>query len=255
MIASNIFPIPVSPSDTARFGEGRTSPTSKHAAPREQLGPSTRACDTIPDMTPPSATADAVVPRSEDALLVERVKAGDHLAFERLVVKHSNWLFVYVFNMTLNSADTEDILQDIWARIHVALERFRGQSEFSTWLRSIAHNMTLNFLKKRKLRTMVSLDEPSPESEQTVLDRISSGSSPDEEAGRSDLRARLDAALRELSAEHRSVVTMFDVQGMAHAEIAAILGISEGTVRSRLFYAHRHLQSLLSDIHSTYSAK
>jgi RNA polymerase sigma-70 factor (ECF subfamily) len=157
--------------------------------------------------------------------------------------------------MTLNPADTEDVLQDIWARIHVALDRFRGQSEFGTWLRSIAHNMTLNFLKKRKLRTMVSLDEPHADSDQTILDRVSAGSSPDEEAGRTDLRKRLDAALRELSSEHRAVVTMFDIQGMAHAEIASILGISEGTVRSRLFYAHRQLQGLLGDIHSSYSAK
>jgi RNA polymerase sigma-70 factor (ECF subfamily) len=206
-------------------------------------------------MTVTSAQPDAVPAKSEDALLVDRVKAGDPRAFEHLVTKHSNWLFVYIFNMTLNSADTEDVLQDIWARIHIALERFRGQSEFGTWLRSIAHNMTLNFLKKRKLRTMVSLDEPNPDSEQTILDRVSSGSSPDEEAGRTDLRNRLDAALRELSSEHRAVVTMFDIQGMAHAEIANILGISEGTVRSRLFYAHRQLQGLLGDIHSSYSAK
>jgi len=206
-------------------------------------------------MTVTTAQPDDGTARSEDSLLVARVKTGDTKAFERLVAKHSNWLFVYVFNMTLNPADTEDVLQDVWARIHVALERFRGQSEFGTWLRSIAHNMTLNFLKKRKLRTMVSLDEPNPDSEQTILDRVSAGSSPDEEAGRTDLRKRLDAALHELSAEHRAVVTMFDIQGMAHAEIASILGISEGTVRSRLFYAHRQLQGLLGDIHSSYSAK
>lgn len=255
MIASQPCPIPLSPSDTAHFGPGRTSPASKNPSSREHLRPNPRNCVSLPDMTVTTAHPNAGSARSEDALLVDRVKTGDSLAFERLVTKHSNWLFVYVFNMTLNPADTEDVLQDIWARIHTALERFRGQSEFSTWLRSIAHNMTLNFLKKRKLRTMVSLDEPNPDSEQTILDRISSGSSPDEEAGRADLRKRLDAALRELSAEHRAVVTMFDIQGMAHAEIADILGISEGTVRSRLFYAHRQLQGLLSDIHSSYVAK
>ena len=255
VMMSQICPIPLSPVDTARFGEDRSSPASKNPSAREQLGPDARRYDSLQGMSASTAQPDAGTNRSEDAILVDRVKAGDNRAFEGLVTKHSNWLFVYVFNMTLNPADTEDVLQDIWARIHIALERFRGQSEFSTWLRSIAHNMTLNFLKKRKLRTMVSLDEPRNESDQTILDRISSGSSPDEEAGRSDLRERLDAALRELSSEHRAVVTMFDVQGMAHAEIAEILGISEGTVRSRLFYAHRQLQGLLGDIHSSYSQK
>jgi RNA polymerase sigma-70 factor (ECF subfamily) len=72
---------------------------------------------------------------------------------------------------------------------------------------------------------------------------------PRTEAGITELQARLSEALGKLSGEHRAVVTMFDIQGMAHAEIGKILGVSEGTVRSRLFYAHRQLQGFLSDLH------
>jgi RNA polymerase sigma-70 factor (ECF subfamily) len=69
------------------------------------------------------------------------------------------------------------------------------------------------------------------------------------EADLSELQQRLNEAMMKLSYEHRTVVTMFDIQGMPHAEISKILGISEGTVRSRLFYAHRQLQTYLEEFH------
>jgi RNA polymerase sigma-70 factor (ECF subfamily) len=73
------------------------------------------------------------------------------------------------------------------------------------------------------------------------------GGDPRDDANLSELQQRLNEALQKLSHEHRAVVTMFDIQGMPHAEIAKILGISEGTVRSRLFYAHRQLQNYLQE--------
>jgi RNA polymerase sigma-70 factor (ECF subfamily) len=72
---------------------------------------------------------------------------------------------------------------------------------------------------------------------------------PSREANLHELQKRLNEAMQKLSLDHRTVVTMFDIQGMPHAEIAKILGISEGTVRSRLFYAHRQLQNFLEDFH------
>lgn len=74
-----------------------------------------------------------------------------------------------------------------------------------------------------------------------------SKSDPVREANISELQERLNMAMQQLSEDHRAAVTMFDIQGMPHAEIAKILGVSEGTVRSRLFYAHRHLQTFLDD--------
>jgi RNA polymerase sigma factor (sigma-70 family) len=73
------------------------------------------------------------------------------------------------------------------------------------------------------------------------------GGDPRQDANIAELQQRLNEALQKLSHEHRAVVTMFDIQGMPHAEIAKILGISEGTVRSRLFYAHRQLQNYLEE--------
>jgi RNA polymerase sigma-70 factor (ECF subfamily) len=110
--------------------------------------------------------------------------------------------------------------------------------------------MTINFLKKRGRRHHMSLDDVDSgiQHDKEFLE-LTSTSSPVREADLSELQKRLNEALQKLSPDHRAVVTMFDIQGMPHAEIAKIMGVSEGTVRSRLFYAHRQLQNFLSEFH------
>lgn len=183
-----------------------------------------------------------------DLELVERARSGDTRAFDELVGKYTPRLYGLVYHMTSNREDTNDILQDVFAKSYRALRRFRGKSSFYTWIYSIATNMTLNFLKKRNRRRTMSLDDVdlSIENDRDFIEATSK-SDPVREANISELQERLNIAMQQLSVDHRAVVTMFDIQGMPHAEIARILGISEGTVRSRLFYAHRQLQSFLGD--------
>ena len=108
--------------------------------------------------------------------------------------------------------------------------------------------MTLNFLKKRGRRFHLSLDDvdASIQNDKEFLE-LTSTSSPVREADLSELQRRLNEAMMKLSDEHRAVVTMFHIQGMPHAEISKILRVSEGTVRSRLFYANRQLQNYLEE--------
>lgn len=183
-----------------------------------------------------------------DLDLVQRARTGDTRAFDELVEKYTPRLYGLVYHMTSNREDTNDILQDVFAKSYRALKRFRGKSSFYTWIYSIATNMTLNFLKKRNRRRTMSLDDVdlSIENDRDYIEATSK-SDPVREANISELQERLNMAMQQLSVDHRAVVTMFDIQGMPHAEIARILGISEGTVRSRLFYAHRQLQSYLED--------
>lgn len=189
--------------------------------------------------------------RKQDEELVARTQAGDATAFDELVVKYSPRLYGLVYNMTSNHEDTNDLLQDVWAKAYRAVKGFRGQSSFYTWLHSIAVNMTINFVKKRGRRHHMSLDDiDSGIQNDKEFIELTAASTPVREANLGELQKRLNEALQKLSADHRAVVTMFDIQGMPHAEIAKILGISEGTVRSRLFYAHRQLQNFLSDFHS-----
>lgn len=186
--------------------------------------------------------------RQEDLLLVERARAGDNAAFDALVKKYSQRLYALVYHMTANREDANDLLQDIFARAHRNLNGFRGQSGFYTWIYSIAVNLTLNFLKRRNRRQTLSLDDVDSGIEQDrEFQELVATSDPVRETGLRELQVKLNEALMKLSEDHRAVVTMFDIQGLPHAEISAILGVSEGTVRSRLHYAHKQLQAWLSD--------
>jgi len=183
-----------------------------------------------------------------DKELVERAKGGDTSAFDELVVKHSPKLYGLVYHMTSNHEDTNDILQDVFAKAYRSLKRFRGKSSFYTWIYSIATNMSLNFLKKRNRRRQTSLDDidSNIESDKDFIE-LTSSSTPARETNLRELQQRLNDSMMQLSNDHRAVVTMYDIQGLPHTEISKILGVSEGTVRSRLFYAHRQLQNFLEE--------
>lgn len=194
----------------------------------------------------------------EDVRLVSRAQAGEAKAFDALVLKHTQRLYGLVYHMTSNHDDTNDLLQDIWSKVYRSLAGFRGASRFTTWVHSIAVNMTINFVKRRARRRSISFEEALPREDgdvgfEEVL--LVSSQTPRTEASLGELQRHLTAALEQLTPEHRAVVTMFDIQGMAHAEISKILGVSEGTVRSRLFYAHRQLQSYLGEFHTQKNEK
>ncbi|MBV9658855.1 MAG: sigma-70 family RNA polymerase sigma factor [Verrucomicrobia bacterium] len=203
---------------------------------------STNAAAAAPDHdnAPPS--------EESDAQLIERTKAGDPSAFDTLIRKYHPRLYGMVYNMTSNHEDTNDLLQDIFAKAYRSVNGFRGQSSFYTWLYTIGVNMTINFLKKRGRRFQLSLDDVDSniQNDKEFLE-LTASSDPVRETNLSELQKRLNEAMQKLSQEHRMVVTMFDIQGMPHAEISKILGVSEGTVRSRLFYAHRQLQNYLEE--------
>ena len=186
--------------------------------------------------------------RQRDDELIARTQAGDAAAFDELIVKYSPRLYGLVYNMTSNHEDTNDLMQDIWSKAFRSIKGFRGKSSFYTWIHSIGVNMTINFLKKRGRRTHLSLDDVDAgvQHDKEFIE-LTAGSTPVREADLGELQKRLNEAMQKLSHDHRAVVTMFDIQGMPHAEIAKVLGISEGTVRSRLFYAHRQLQNFLSE--------
>jgi len=183
-----------------------------------------------------------------DEDLVARTQGGDPRAFDVLVRKYSSRLYGLVYNMTSNHEDTNDLLQDIFSKAYRSIKGFRGKSSFYTWLHTIATNMTINFLKKRSRNYRMSLDDvDSGVHNDPEFIELTSGPDARREVNLKELQQRLNEAMMKLSNDHRAVVTMFDIQGMPHAEIGKILGISEGTVRSRLFYAHRQLQNYLQE--------
>jgi len=186
---------------------------------------------------------------SDDKLLVQRTQSGDSSAFDALFIKYSQRIYGLVYHMTANHEDSGDLVQEVFAKAYRSIRGFQGKSSFYTWLHTIAVNMTINFLKKRGKRPQMSLDDlDSGLQNDKELAALIEKRDPLKEANLNDLKKRLNEAMQRLSHAHRVVVTMFDIQGMPHAEIAKILGISDGTVRSRLYYAHQELQAYLSDL-------
>ena len=187
-------------------------------------------------------------PADTDEVLVARAQSGNTSAFDQLVIRYSPRLYGMIYHMTSNKEDANDLTQDVFAKAYRSLRRFRGRSSFYTWIYAIGTNMTLNFLKKRNRRAAWSLDnlDSGIQNDEAMVD-LAHAANPRHQSDLNELQKKLNEALQSLSNRHRAVVTMFDIQGIPHAEISKILKVSEGTVRSRLFYAHRQLQGHLEE--------
>lgn len=185
---------------------------------------------------------------SEDTGLVARARAGDLEAFDRLVRKYQERVYATVYNMTSNHEDADDLTQESFIKAFHALKSFKGDSSFFTWLYRIAVNKTINFLKQRKNRGQMSLNDLDLNAEHDPdLVSLISERTPRREVNLAELQQRLNEAMQTLSEPHRLVVTLHDIQGLPHDEIGQILGCNVGTVRSRLFYARQQLQAHLAD--------
>jgi len=188
-------------------------------------------------------------PESEDEMpLVRRAQKGDLQAYDQLVRRYQERIYATVYHMTANHEDANDLAQEAFIKAFRALKSFKGGSSFYTWVYRIAVNKTINFLKQRKNKAQMSLDDLDVNAEHDpALIALISDKTPRREINLSELQERLNTALQKLSEPHRMVVILHDVQGLSHEEIAKIMECNVGTVRSRLFYARQQLQAHLSD--------
>jgi RNA polymerase sigma-70 factor (ECF subfamily) len=200
-----------------------------------------------------SSKIEAAVPADGpgDIELVARCQKGDTAAFDQLITRYRQRCFAMIFHMVRNEDDAWDLAQDGFVRAWRSLSNFRGQSSFFTWLYRIMTNVSLDWLRKKKI-------EGGQEFDDTVgLRRIEPGAptvpkpvmEPAERLVDAEIRKRIDAAIGRLSDEHRAVIVMRELEGMEYQEIADAIGCSIGTVMSRLFYARRKLQEMLRDVY------
>ena len=183
-----------------------------------------------------------------DAELVRKAQRGDVPAFEELVERYHGKIYGLTYNMTSNREDAEDLTQEVFVKAFEALPRFKGKSSFYTWVYRIAVNKTINYRKKRNRKRTLSLDQFDQDIKtDDVYHDLTAKGSPLRNISLSELQERLNEALQHLSEKHRTVVVMHDMQGIPHEEIAKVVGASVGTVRSRLFYARRQMQTELTE--------
>jgi RNA polymerase sigma factor (sigma-70 family) len=200
----------------------------------------------------PVAAADAktapTATRAEEDGLVRKAQNGDLGAYDELVRRYQERVYATIYHMTSNHEDANDLAQEAFIKAFQAIKSFKGGSSFYTWVYRIAVNKTINFLKQRKNRSAMSLNDLDFNAENDPdLVALISDKTPRRDAVLSELQKKLNEAMQKLSEQHRLVVTLHDVQGLAHEEIAEIMDCNVGTVRSRLFYARQQLQGYLTD--------
>src|SRR3954468_11261919 len=181
-----------------------------------------------------------------DLAVVRQVQTGDVAAFDQLIVKYRERVFGVVYNLTANREDASDLTQEAFIKAFQSINRFQGNCSFFTWLYKIALNTTLSHLRKNRLRSFFSLEKLNAEGGNAqILEHLTDKKGADRDTYLKELQEKLNEALQKLSIPHRTVITLFEIDGLSHAEIAEIVGCSEGTVRSRLHYAKQFLQGEL----------
>jgi RNA polymerase sigma-70 factor, ECF subfamily len=187
---------------------------------------------------------------ASDEELVGAAKKGDAGAFEELVARHRDKIYARAFSMMRNEDEAIDLSQEAWVKSWQRLKQFQGESSFGTWITRIVINLCLDHLRRRKRQRTESIEELDEESGGVERQMPVVTANPTERLERAELRKRIDAALGQLSHEHRTVLVLHEFEEMEYKEIARAMECSIGTVMSRLFYARRKMAVLLANLKS-----
>ena len=187
-----------------------------------------------------------------DRVLVDRFRNGDQAAFDEMVTRYWDRIFSMVHQLLRNQQDAEEVTQDAFIRAHRGLVNFRGESAFSTWLYQIATNLARNrywYWWRRKRDKSVSFDAPvSSENDMTLADIIPAEvETPDDITVTTEFVDRIAKGMEKLSAKHREILVLRNIKNLSYEEIADILKISVGTVKSRIARARESLRSKLGE--------
>ena len=172
-------------------------------------------------------------------------------AFNTLITRHRGKAYGMIYNMVRNEEDAWDLAQDGFLKVWKSIDQFRCQSSFSTWLYRIMFNLTIDWLRKQQAYTATEFEETTAINDAAANIRVAPAPtpSPSRSLERNELRAQIDAAIAQLSPEHRAVLLLTEFEGYQYREVAQILEIPLGTVMSRLFHARKKLQHLLKPIY------
>ena len=185
-------------------------------------------------------------PSEADDTLVRWSQRGDTEAFEQLVFRHRDKIYARAYLMMRNEDEAMDLSQEAWVKSWQRLAQFQGESSFATWITRIVINLCLDQLRRQKRQRTESIEHLDEESGGVERQMPVVTTNPTEGLERTELRARIDKALGQLSYEHRTVLILHEFEELEYKEIAKRMGCSIGTVMSRLFYARRRMATLMA---------
>jgi RNA polymerase sigma-70 factor (ECF subfamily) len=187
-----------------------------------------------------------------DRLLVDRFKQGDQSAFEQMVSRYWGRIYAMVHQLLRNPEDAEEVTQDTFIRAHRGLVNFRGDSAFSTWLYQIATNLARNrywYWWRRRRDQTISFDQPIGGDNETTLAEVFPAEleTPEDATITQEFVNRIAECMGKLSPKHREILVLRNVKNLSYEEIAEILHISVGTVKSRIARARESLRAKMGD--------
>lgn len=211
---------------------------------REQI----QVLNVLSYMTPPMNSETKTL--HPDDLLIERIKNGDAAAYNDIVTRYYDRIYARVAQLLKNRQDAEEVTQDAFIRAHRGLDKFRGDASFSTWLYQIATNLAHNrywYWFRRKRDQSISLEQPLSDDGELTLESVmpADGASPAEAALTQEFIDRVGECMGQLNEKHKEVLVLRNLKNLSYEEIADQLGISVGTVKSRIARARESLRVLM----------
>jgi len=188
----------------------------------------------------------------EDRELIALAQKGDQAAFRKLVERHQRRAFAIAIGLVRDENDARELVQEAFLRVYRGLNAFQGGSSFFTWLYRIVTNLAIDLMRKPGRRDAELFDDQALDDEASDFPLVSriDGADPIDVMRRREIAARIQAALDALPPYHRGVILMREVEGMSYEEMAQAMGVSKGTIMSRLFHARQKLQRALADCYA-----
>jgi RNA polymerase sigma-70 factor (ECF subfamily) len=176
---------------------------------------------------------------------------GDQAAFRRLVERHQRRAFAIAMGLVRDENDARELVQEAFLRVYRGISSFQGGSSFFTWLYRIVTNLAIDLMRKPGRRDAELLDNHTVDEDADfpLVSRID-GADPIDVMRRREIAQRIQVALDALPPYHRGVILMREVEGMSYEEMAQAMGVSKGTIMSRLFHARQKLQRALADCYA-----
>jgi RNA polymerase sigma-70 factor (ECF subfamily) len=187
----------------------------------------------------------------DDTVLVEQCRQGDSGAMERLIIKYQNRIYNVILRICANADDAAELTQETFVKVIESIDRFEGRSSFYTWAFRIAVNLTLNYCKRNvrlAIRSLEARSNQGDESKRQLLGEFLSDERSPDPAAVAQNRELCEIAVRalmKLDDAQRTVVVLWDIEGMNYAQIARVLNLHLGTVRSRLSRARSNLRDIM----------